>query len=115
MFGSDTAIVLTSMQEKDESLMRQDRDCRRRDPISPIPGEECVLLCPCCVGSCIIVQEQSPSTQESWSGPTAPFDFPFFPALKSALSVPHFRTCSSNWRQIYEELPSIAGHRFLLG
>ncbi|GBM10004.1 hypothetical protein AVEN_23992-1 [Araneus ventricosus] len=71
MLGSDIPIVLTLVQQKGESLMGQDRDCRSGEPISPIPGDECVLYVPCCVGSCIIIQEQNPSTQESWSGPTA--------------------------------------------
>ncbi|GBM96656.1 hypothetical protein AVEN_240967-1 [Araneus ventricosus] len=34
------------MQERGESRMGQDRDCRPVDPISLIPGDECVLLCP---------------------------------------------------------------------
>ncbi|GBN56179.1 hypothetical protein AVEN_82275-1 [Araneus ventricosus] len=44
MFGSEVPIVLTSMQERGESLMGQDWGCRRGDPISPLPGDECVLL-----------------------------------------------------------------------
>ncbi|GBN15472.1 hypothetical protein AVEN_16099-1 [Araneus ventricosus] len=46
MFGSDVPIVLTSMQEKGESLMGQNWGCWPCDPISTIPGDECVLLCP---------------------------------------------------------------------
>ncbi|GBN81340.1 hypothetical protein AVEN_59622-1 [Araneus ventricosus] len=45
IFGSDDPIVLTSMQGKNESLMGQDQGCRPSDPISPIPANECVLLC----------------------------------------------------------------------
>ncbi|GBO09366.1 hypothetical protein AVEN_95016-1 [Araneus ventricosus] len=33
------------MQDNGESLMGQDRVCRPGDPISPIPGDKCVLLC----------------------------------------------------------------------
>ncbi|GBO24082.1 hypothetical protein AVEN_40221-1, partial [Araneus ventricosus] len=38
MIGNDVPIVPTSMQEKGENLMGQDRDCRPGDPVSPIPG-----------------------------------------------------------------------------
>ncbi|GBL81440.1 hypothetical protein AVEN_182277-1 [Araneus ventricosus] len=82
VFGSDVSIVLTSMREKGESLMEEDRACRPSDPIFPIPGDECV---PYCVGSCIIVQKQNPSTQDPISDPTAPSDFHLSHALKSAL------------------------------
>ncbi|GBL83296.1 hypothetical protein AVEN_110623-1 [Araneus ventricosus] len=50
MFGSDVPIVLTSMQEKGESLRGQNQGCRPGDPISPITGDECVLLCPVLCG-----------------------------------------------------------------
>ncbi|GBN86011.1 hypothetical protein AVEN_81513-1 [Araneus ventricosus] len=93
MFGSDVPIVLASMQEKGESLIEQDRGCRPGDPISPIPDDECVFCVPFCVGSCIIVREQNPSNQEPWSGPAAPSDFHFSPALMPGLSGRHFRTC----------------------
>ncbi|GBM02845.1 hypothetical protein AVEN_52024-1 [Araneus ventricosus] len=49
-FVSDVPIVLTSMQEKGESLMGQDRGCKPSDPISPILGDEYVLLCPLLCG-----------------------------------------------------------------
>ncbi|GBN55240.1 hypothetical protein AVEN_226443-1 [Araneus ventricosus] len=42
-FGSDVQIVLTPMQER--CLMGQDSGCRAGDSISPIPSDECVLLC----------------------------------------------------------------------
>ncbi|GBM96577.1 hypothetical protein AVEN_56571-1 [Araneus ventricosus] len=45
----------------------------------------------------------------------APSDFHLFPALKSALSGRHFRTCSANRSLGCEELLSIAGHSFLAG
>ncbi|GBN02122.1 hypothetical protein AVEN_71633-1 [Araneus ventricosus] len=88
MFESDFPIVMTSMKEKVESLMRQDRDCRPGDPISPIQADECVLLCPYCV----IIQEQNLLTQEPWSGPTAPSDFYLF----SCVEVSSIRTSLSN-------------------
>ncbi|GBM14072.1 hypothetical protein AVEN_209961-1 [Araneus ventricosus] len=44
VFAGDDPIVLTSMQEKGESLIGQDRGARPGDPISPILGDECVLL-----------------------------------------------------------------------
>ncbi|GBM44310.1 hypothetical protein AVEN_244501-1 [Araneus ventricosus] len=112
MFGGDVPIVLISMQEKGESLIGQDRSCRLGDPSQ---ATNMFFYVPCCVRSCIIVQEQNPSTQEPWSGHTAPSDFHLFPALKSALLGSHFRTCLSNWRKDCEELPSIAGHRLLPG
>ncbi|GBM33599.1 hypothetical protein AVEN_181843-1 [Araneus ventricosus] len=37
-------------EKRVKSLMGQDRDCRQGDPISPIPGDECVLLCPLLCG-----------------------------------------------------------------
>ncbi|GBL78837.1 hypothetical protein AVEN_48831-1 [Araneus ventricosus] len=49
-FGSDVPIVLTSLQEKGESLMWRDRGCRQGDPVSPIPVDECVHLCPLLCG-----------------------------------------------------------------
>ncbi|GBM25792.1 hypothetical protein AVEN_188389-1 [Araneus ventricosus] len=49
-FKSDVPIVLTSLKEKGESLMGQDRGCRPSDPISPIPGNEYVLLYPVLCG-----------------------------------------------------------------
>ncbi|GBM38774.1 hypothetical protein AVEN_210512-1 [Araneus ventricosus] len=33
------------MKENDLSLMVQDQDCRPCEPISPIPVDECALLC----------------------------------------------------------------------
>ncbi|GBN75821.1 hypothetical protein AVEN_256865-1 [Araneus ventricosus] len=45
-FGSDVPIVFISMREKVESLMEQDWDCKTGQLICPIPGDECVLLCP---------------------------------------------------------------------
>ncbi|GBN59969.1 hypothetical protein AVEN_103951-1 [Araneus ventricosus] len=45
-FGSDIPIVLTSILGKDESLKGQDQESKPGDPISPIPGDECVLLYP---------------------------------------------------------------------
>ncbi|GBM35500.1 hypothetical protein AVEN_257198-1 [Araneus ventricosus] len=47
--------------------MGQDRSCRLGDPIPPIPGDECVLLCPLLWGVCIIVQERNSSTSALWS------------------------------------------------
>ncbi|GBN46626.1 hypothetical protein AVEN_222855-1 [Araneus ventricosus] len=46
MCGSEAPTVLTLMQEKGESLIRQDRGCRPSDPISANPNDECVLLHP---------------------------------------------------------------------
>ncbi|GBM77283.1 hypothetical protein AVEN_205623-1 [Araneus ventricosus] len=48
------------MQKKGENLMVQGRDCKTGDTISPIPGSNVFFCVPCCVGSCIIVQEQNP-------------------------------------------------------
>ncbi|GBO02191.1 hypothetical protein AVEN_132473-1 [Araneus ventricosus] len=45
-FGSDVPIVLTSVLEKGETLMGQDRGSKPDHPISPIPDDEFVLSCP---------------------------------------------------------------------
>ncbi|GBN95379.1 hypothetical protein AVEN_144829-1 [Araneus ventricosus] len=63
-FGSDVPIALTSMQEKGESLMGQDRVCMPGDPISPIPGDECVLLCPLLCG--VLHYRQRTKTLEAY-------------------------------------------------
>ncbi|GBM41868.1 hypothetical protein AVEN_8537-1 [Araneus ventricosus] len=89
------------MQEKGESLMGQDRGCKLGDPISPIPGDECVLLCPLLCG----VLHYRPRTKlvdsramvRPYSPDLTPSNFHLFPALKSALSGRQFRICSSNW------------------
>ncbi|GBL84309.1 hypothetical protein AVEN_118680-1 [Araneus ventricosus] len=65
MFGSDVPIELTSMQEKGENLMGQDRHCRGVDPIYPIPGDECVLLCTFLGGVLHYNRRTNPSTQET--------------------------------------------------
>ncbi|GBN39320.1 hypothetical protein AVEN_167742-1 [Araneus ventricosus] len=65
-FGSDVPIVLTSMQEKGESLMRQDQGCRPGDPMSTIPGDEYVICVPCCVGILHYRPKTKPSAQEPW-------------------------------------------------
>ncbi|GBN41725.1 hypothetical protein AVEN_233977-1 [Araneus ventricosus] len=46
MCGSHAPTVLTLMQEKGESLIRQDRGYRPSDPISANTNDECVLLHP---------------------------------------------------------------------
>ncbi|GBM74879.1 hypothetical protein AVEN_212321-1 [Araneus ventricosus] len=80
MFESDVRIVLTS-KGKIGAVGRV---------IQCLPSEaKNVFICvPRCVVSCVIVEEQNPSTQEPWSGPTAPSDFHLFPAFKSALRTP---------------------------
>ncbi|GBN34988.1 hypothetical protein AVEN_245618-1 [Araneus ventricosus] len=85
------------MQEKDESLREQDRVCRPTDPISPIPGDECVLLRPLLCG----VLHYRPRTKpleaycHSCSLVISVRSFGtylhLFPALKSTLSGRHFR------------------------
>ncbi|GBM82361.1 hypothetical protein AVEN_137905-1 [Araneus ventricosus] len=69
--GSDVPIVLTSTQEKGESRMGQDLGCRPVIHSLPFQATNAFFFVPCCVGSYNISQEQDPSTQESWSGPTA--------------------------------------------
>ncbi|GBM70905.1 hypothetical protein AVEN_238064-1 [Araneus ventricosus] len=45
MFGSpDSADFNAGKRRKSDA--GQDRGCRRGDPISPLPGDECVLFCP---------------------------------------------------------------------
>ncbi|GBM96179.1 hypothetical protein AVEN_249982-1 [Araneus ventricosus] len=77
--------------------MGQDRDCRPGDRISPIPGDECVLLCPLLCG----VLHYRPRTKplEAYchacslviSMSSFGIHLHPFPALKSALSGRHFR------------------------
>ncbi|GBM67017.1 hypothetical protein AVEN_135511-1 [Araneus ventricosus] len=95
--GSDVPIVKTTMQGKGESLRVQDRSCRTGDPISPILGDECALLCALlcgvsnhrprtklleayCHSFCLVISVRSFGTH-----------LHLFPALKSALSGRHFR------------------------
>ncbi|GBN40463.1 hypothetical protein AVEN_60048-1 [Araneus ventricosus] len=86
------------MQEKFESLMGQYLGCRPGDPISPIPGDECVLLCPLLCG----IFHHHPRTKplkafcHSCSLVISVRSFGthlhLLPALKSALSGRHFRS-----------------------
>ncbi|GBO21294.1 hypothetical protein AVEN_173947-1, partial [Araneus ventricosus] len=100
-FGSDIPKVPTSLQEKGEIVMGQDRDCRPCDPISPIPGGECVFLCPLLCGVLHYRPRTKPIDSRALVGPYSPdltqSDFHFSPALKSALPGRHFRSCSSSW------------------
>ncbi|GBM02081.1 hypothetical protein AVEN_209766-1 [Araneus ventricosus] len=57
---SDVPILLC-LVKKGESLMGQNWGCRLGDPISPILGYECVLLCPLLCGVLRYAQEQNPS------------------------------------------------------
>ncbi|GBM95991.1 hypothetical protein AVEN_38829-1 [Araneus ventricosus] len=103
------------MQEKGESLIRQDRGCRARS------GLLSRGFCSWAIMQDSTQQGIQKNTFVAWDGrdwitlELAPSDFHLFPALKAALSGRHFRTCSSNWLYACEELPSIAGHRFLPG
>ncbi|GBM06890.1 hypothetical protein AVEN_147832-1 [Araneus ventricosus] len=101
MFGSDVPIVLISTQEKGESLIRQDRDCRSRSGLLSR-------------GVLFLDDNARPHTAKdtkehirrlgcerldnpAYSPDLSKSDFHLFPALKSALSERHFRTCSSSW------------------
>ncbi|GBN31933.1 hypothetical protein AVEN_37918-1 [Araneus ventricosus] len=110
MLVSDVPLVLTSMQEKCESLMGQDRGCRPGGPISLIPGDECVLLSLLLWG----VLHYCPRTKPLSSGPTAPSGIHLFSALKSALSGRHFRSNEEVQLAVENFLPSL-GHRFSAG
>ncbi|GBM00884.1 hypothetical protein AVEN_257388-1 [Araneus ventricosus] len=59
--------------------MRQDRVCRPGDPISPIPGDECVLLCPSLCGVLHYRPRTKPLNTRKLVGPYSPI----FPALNS--------------------------------
>ncbi|GBN63245.1 hypothetical protein AVEN_74480-1 [Araneus ventricosus] len=97
-FGSNVSIVLASMQEKGESRMGKDRDCRQGDPISLIPGDECVLFCPLLCGVVHYIPRRKPHQAYCHSSSLVVSVRSFgaslhlFPALKSALSGPHFRS-----------------------
>ncbi|GBN86614.1 hypothetical protein AVEN_119608-1 [Araneus ventricosus] len=71
MFGSP--IVPTSMLEKAERLKGQDRGCRLDYPISPIPGDECVLLCPLLCGVLYYRPRTKPFNSRALVGPYSPF------------------------------------------
>ncbi|GBM02461.1 hypothetical protein AVEN_76508-1 [Araneus ventricosus] len=78
--------------------MGQDRGCRPGDPISPIPGDECVLLCPLLCGVLHYRSIAKPLEAYCHSCSLVTKVRPFrthihlFPALKSALSGGHFRS-----------------------
>ncbi|GBM35727.1 hypothetical protein AVEN_58409-1 [Araneus ventricosus] len=83
MIGSNVPIMLTSMLEKYESLVGGKIGAVGRVIQSLRSQAANLSFCvPCCVGSCIIVQKQDPSTQETWWDSTDPSGFLFFPALK---------------------------------
>ncbi|GBO25261.1 hypothetical protein AVEN_3191-1 [Araneus ventricosus] len=54
------------MQEKGEGLISQAWSCRQGDPVSPIPGDESVLLCPLLCGILHYRPGTKPPTQELW-------------------------------------------------
>ncbi|GBL71557.1 hypothetical protein AVEN_79143-1 [Araneus ventricosus] len=79
--------------------MGKDRDCRSGDPISPIPGNECVLLCLFLCGGLHYHPRTKPLEAYCYScslviSPMGTFGthLHLFPALKSALSGRHFRS-----------------------
>ncbi|GBN41753.1 hypothetical protein AVEN_129758-1 [Araneus ventricosus] len=86
------------MQDKGESLMGQDRVCRPCDTISPILGDECVLMCPLMCGDLQYRPKSKPLEAfcHSYSLMISVRSFGthgrLFPALKSALLERHFRS-----------------------
>ncbi|GBO39143.1 hypothetical protein AVEN_83233-1 [Araneus ventricosus] len=62
MLGSDVSIVRTSIQEKGESLMGQDRDCRPGDP----PRRRMCSFVSLAVGGLHYRLRKKTSTQEPW-------------------------------------------------
>ncbi|GBM93441.1 hypothetical protein AVEN_218623-1 [Araneus ventricosus] len=92
MLESDVPIVLTSKQEEGECLMLQDRGCRPGDPISPIPGDECLLLC--LLLCCVLHYRPStkPLNSRALVGPYSPIRLSPF----SCIEVSTIGT--SNWR-----------------
>ncbi|GBM64629.1 hypothetical protein AVEN_91701-1 [Araneus ventricosus] len=108
------------MPEKGESLMGQDRGCRQGDPISPIPGDECVLLWPLLCGVLHYRSRTKPletychSCSLVISVRTFGTHPHLFPALKSALSGCHFRS-NEEVQQAVKNFPRSLGHRFLPG
>ncbi|GBL84722.1 hypothetical protein AVEN_191164-1 [Araneus ventricosus] len=93
--------------------MGQDRVCRPGNTISPIPGDECVLLCPLLCG----VLHSRPRTKplesycHSCSLVISVISFGtclhLFPAMKSALSVRHFRSNEEVQRAVKNFLRSL--------
>ncbi|GBN04745.1 hypothetical protein AVEN_253466-1 [Araneus ventricosus] len=72
MFGRDVPIVLISMQKKDERMMGQDRSCRTGDSISPIQGDECVVLWPLLFGVLHYHPRTKPHNLRVLVGPYSP-------------------------------------------
>ncbi|GBN33697.1 hypothetical protein AVEN_149984-1 [Araneus ventricosus] len=77
-FGSDITIVLTSMQKKGESLKGKDWGCRPGDPISPIPDDKCVLLCPLLCGFLHYRPRTKPLNSRSLVGLYSPISHSLF-------------------------------------
>ncbi|GBO07816.1 hypothetical protein AVEN_69884-1 [Araneus ventricosus] len=93
--------------------MLQDRDRRPGDPVSPIPGDECVLLCPLsgvlhyrprtkpldayCHSRSLVISVRSFGIY-----------LHLFPALKSALSGRHFRSNEEVLQAVKNFLRSLA-------
>ncbi|GBO16183.1 hypothetical protein AVEN_125790-1 [Araneus ventricosus] len=84
--------------EKGESLMVPDRGCSPDHPISPIPGDECVLLCPLL---CMVLhyRPRKKLLEAFCHFCSVVISVRFFgnhlhlsPTLKSALSGSHFRS-----------------------
>ncbi|GBM03633.1 hypothetical protein AVEN_203198-1 [Araneus ventricosus] len=97
------------MQEKGESL----RSCRPGDPISSIPGDECVLLCALLCG--ILYYRPITKPLEAYCHSCSLLTTVRFfgthlrllPALKSALSGRHFRSNEDVRRAVKNFLHSL--------
>ncbi|GBL91487.1 hypothetical protein AVEN_136960-1 [Araneus ventricosus] len=96
--------------------MGQDRSCRPGDPISPIPDNECALLCPLLCGVLHYRPRTKPfeaychscNQREVFRHPSSPFS-----ALKPALLDQDVTSEAMKGLAGCKELPSFAGHRFL--
>ncbi|GBO41168.1 hypothetical protein AVEN_144238-1 [Araneus ventricosus] len=105
VFGSDVTIVLTSVREKGESLMEQDRGCRPSDPIFPIPGDECVLLCSLLCGILRYRSKTEPLNSRAHIGPYSPIRLSPFSCIEvSAIGTSFLRTSFNRWEPIFTRI-----------
>ncbi|GBO39413.1 hypothetical protein AVEN_237348-1 [Araneus ventricosus] len=107
------------MEKKGESLIRQDRGCRPPgDPISPIPGDECVLLCPLLGGVLHYRPRTKPLNSRALAGPYSPIRLqPFscidvrtigtsLPNMLIKLALRLRRTSFNRWAPIFTRMVS---------
>ncbi|GBO39486.1 hypothetical protein AVEN_110460-1 [Araneus ventricosus] len=103
------------MQEKGESLMVQYRGCRSGDPISSIPGDECIPLCSLlCAHYCKPLEAYCHSCSLVISVRSFGTNLYFYPAWKSSLSERPAKKSAKNRLKKSAENLKVFGTYFLL-